>query len=827
MEQKDYRLAAIMYTDIAGFSRMMERDEAGTLELLKYHNDLIKGIVASHHGAVIKTIGDAFLVDFKNTVEAMQTALEIQDKLYARNKEGSGLPLLVRIGVHLGDIYFFENDALGEGINIAARLQSLARPGCVCFSQDVYNLVLNKIEFRAEKLGKVSLKNITKEIHAYEITTPNVEFDPNRDKPRPGYKPGTYIGDEEGGALPVGGIASSSAPYSSLAQAQPPRPTGASAAGASASPEPPAAPAAKAPAAPADADRSYTEEGSRNVLAEIRRAILQDIKAEGRRLSVDEALERYASYGVEAREVIATMADQGMLTRVPKNRAAGPGGASSLPSFIAGFGRDSAGRFDSEALKTGIQSAVGSIVDEIQHAVERNASPEERERWRERLDRQRERWERRAERHAVRDEVSRQSDDLETGRWDRELQDKDEWKAGPEELSRDFESYRNRLAAKCRRQRAGLAGNLLSYLAVNAGLWFLNITQGDGFLWAAIVSAAWGIGVVSSIVAAKRAGAKLREIESMPELDAAQLADYKKLNRVKDSLVQHGASTLMVPLLLGVINFLTGPTFLWFLIPTAAMLIGFISHLAAYGVTKPRLERKILDSLGIKGGWKSLFKQGRARREEAAGLGPYAAQYREAEAAKIAIAAQLRTGSAAQGGLADEDLGPTLDQYLGQVRLLAQSANDVDRLVEAIPMVDLRSDKEALVAKEAAASSESLKAEYRKSIDEIDKQERSYQELREQSEVLRLRLGSSVNQLKQMRLDIARIQASPGAEGSGTLESLKMRTAELSSYLDDLRSGYDEGSKDPFAELERAERERLEAERKAKGEIEGPKDGGA
>jgi class 3 adenylate cyclase len=822
MEQKDYRLAAIMYTDIAGFSRMMENDEAGTLELLRYHNDLIKGIVASHHGTVIKTIGDAFLVDFKNTVEALQSALEIQDKLYAHNKENPGLPLLVRIGVHLGDIYFFESDALGEGINIAARLQSLARPGCVCFSQDVYNLVLNKIEFRAEKLGKVSLKNITKEIHAYEITTPNVEFDANRDKPRPGYKPGSYLGEEEDGVLPVGGIASSAAPYSSRAQAQAPR--------APAAPEPPpaaSAPAAAKPAA-ADADRSYTEEGSRSILAEIRRSILEDIKAEGRRLSVDEALERYAAYGVEAREVIATMADQGILTRVPKSRPTGPGGSSSLPSFIAGFGRDASGRFDSEALKTGIQSAVGGIVDEIQRSVERNMSTADRERYREKWDRQRDRWERRAERHAIKDEVRRQSDELETGRWDRELQDKDEWKSGPEELSRDFLSYRDRLAARCRKQRAGLAGNLLSFLAVNAGLWFLNITQGGGFLWAAIVSAAWGIGVVSSVVSAKRAGAKLREIEAMPELDPGQLADYKKLNRVKDSMVQHGASTLMVPVLLAVINILTGPSFLWFLIPTAAMIIGFISHVAAYSVTKPRLERKILDSLGIKGGWKNIFKQGRARREDAAGLGPYASLYREAEAAKDAIAAQLKSGTAATSGLADEDLGQTLDQYLGQVRLIAQSASDVDRLVEAIPMVDLRADKEALVAKETAASSESLKAEYRKSIEEIDKQERSYQELKEQSEVLRLRLGSSVNQLKQMRLDIARIQATPGADGSGGLESLKIRTAELSRYLDDLRSSYDESAKDPFAELERAERERLAAaEKMAKGELEGPKDGGA
>jgi hypothetical protein len=114
----------------------------------------------------------------------------------------------------------------------------------------------------------------------------------------------------------------------------------------------------------------------------------------------------------------------------------------------------------------------------------------------------------------------------------------------------------------------------------------------------------------------------------------------------------------------------------------------------------------------------------------------------------------------------------------------------------------------------------SLKGEYGKSIEEIDKQERSYKELKEQSEVVRLRLGSSVNQLKQMRLDIARVQASPGTEGAAGIEALRRRTDELSHYLEDLRSGYAESRDDPFAELERQERERLAA---AKGEIEAPK----
>jgi class 3 adenylate cyclase len=781
MEQKDYRLAAIMYTDIAGFSRMMERDEAGTLELLKYHNELIAGIVERHHGSVIKTIGDALLVDFKNTVEALQSAMEVQDKLYAHNRENPGLPLLVRIGVHLGDIYFFENDALGEGINIAARLQSLARPGCICFSQDVYNLVLNKIEFRAEKLGKVSLKNITKEIHAYEITTPNVELDPNRDKPRPGYKPGSYLDDDDADAeIPVGGTASSVGPRSAIDAKAPP-------AQASAAPRP--APSA-APASAEGAERSYSEEGSRNLLAEIRRAILQDIKGMGRRMTVDEARSRYSFYGVEADEVIAAMADQGLL--VKKDREPDAPHAPPLPPFIAGFGRNAAGEFDPNALKSNIEAAVHGIVNEIERSVERNAGIEGRGPG---YGRHEERYRERAERY--RDRAMRMRERYESG-----AESRREGSPG------GFEAYRRRLEDDARKQRGGLIGNLASYLAVNGFLWFINISTSASFLWAAIVSAGWGIGVVSTIVGARRAGEKLREIDAMPELDDAQVADYRKLHRIKDSMLQHGATTVMVPFLLAVINFLTGPGFLWFLIPTAAMLVGFLSHLASYSATKPRLERKLLDSLGIKGGWRNIFRQGRARREEASGLGPYADLYHEAEAAKEAIAAQLASG---QAGPVDADLAPSLDQYLAQVRLLAQSANDIDRLVEGIPMADLSKDKAALLAKEATASG-SLKAEYRKSIDEIDKQDLSYKELKEQSEVVRLRLGSSVNQLKQMRLDIARLQAAPGAEGAAGIDRLRRRTDELSRYLEDLRSGYAETSgarADPFAELERAEREAL------------------
>ena len=542
-------------------------------------------------------------------------------------------------------------------------------------------------------------------------------------------------------------------------------------------------------------------------------------------MTVDEAREKYGFYGVEAAEVIAAMAEQGILARPPR----GPG-APRPPSPPAGPGFGVFGDkimiggkvLEAGDIGRGIEAAVHGIVGEIERSVEEGKAREaaRRDGYLSGYDRHASREARREARHAMRDAIRSELSGGGTGKWDRKLMDDEQWKPGAEELSRDFQAYREGLAARDAKRRAGLVGNVISFLAVNGFLWFLNLTTSPGFLWAAIVSGAWGIGVVSSIVAARRSREKVREADAMPDLDTEQLGLYKKLNRMKDSLVQHGASTLTVPFLLALINFLTGPAFLWFLIPTAAMVLGYLSHVAAYGASKPRLERRLLDSLGVKGGWRDLFRGAKARREETSSLGPYAAAYRDAEAARNAIAAQVASG---QAGPVDAELLPSLDQYLGQVRLLAQSANEIDRIVEAIPMGDLEKDKAALSARRDAAASDSLKAEYAKSIDEIERQERSYRELGEQSEVLKLRLGSSVNQLKQMRLDMARVQASPGAEGAAGIESIRRRTDELSRYLEDLRAGYDESRRDPFAELEEAER-KMQAEAKAlpPSDAEGP-----
>jgi len=132
------KLAAIMFTDMVGFSRQMGADEARMLRLLDVHNQLIQQAVAAHHGTVIKTVGDAFLVDFPSIVHAVQCAQQIQAQFKAHNAEKeTDEQIHVRIGIHSGDIVQQGGDVFGDGVNIASRLQELAVPDTVCISDVV------------------------------------------------------------------------------------------------------------------------------------------------------------------------------------------------------------------------------------------------------------------------------------------------------------------------------------------------------------------------------------------------------------------------------------------------------------------------------------------------------------------------------------------------------------------------------------------------------------------------------------------------------------------------------------------------------------------
>jgi TolB-like protein/class 3 adenylate cyclase/tetratricopeptide (TPR) repeat protein len=165
------RLAAIMFTDMVGFSRQMGSDEARMLRLLDVHNQIIQQAVTEHHGHVIKTVGDAFLVDFPSVVQAVQCARHLQAQFRTHNHgKESAEQIHVRIGIHLGDVVQRDGDVFGDGVNIASRLQALAEPDTVCISQMVYQEVSKKLDLGSVvSLGKPRLKNIAERFPIYAL----------------------------------------------------------------------------------------------------------------------------------------------------------------------------------------------------------------------------------------------------------------------------------------------------------------------------------------------------------------------------------------------------------------------------------------------------------------------------------------------------------------------------------------------------------------------------------------------------------------------------------------------------------------------------------
>jgi len=164
-------LAAIMFTDIVGFSRQMGADEAHMLRLLDIHNQIIRHAVSEHHGTVIKTVGDAFLVDFPSVVHAVQCAQQVQTQFRAYNADkATNEHLHVRIGIHSGDIVLRDGDVFGDGVNIASRLQAVAEPDTICISDVVYRDVAKKLALgTVVALGRPKLKNIAERFAVYAL----------------------------------------------------------------------------------------------------------------------------------------------------------------------------------------------------------------------------------------------------------------------------------------------------------------------------------------------------------------------------------------------------------------------------------------------------------------------------------------------------------------------------------------------------------------------------------------------------------------------------------------------------------------------------------
>ena len=164
------RLATILCADVAGYSSLMGINEERTVQVFRGHRDIFESLVNLHRGRIFNTAGDALLAEFNSAVEAVRCATEIQAALGTRNEHlAPEEKMLFRIGINLGDVIVQDGDLLGDGVNVAARIQTSAKPGGICISGSVYDQIQNKLSLGFKLLGEQTYKNIAKPVRTYII----------------------------------------------------------------------------------------------------------------------------------------------------------------------------------------------------------------------------------------------------------------------------------------------------------------------------------------------------------------------------------------------------------------------------------------------------------------------------------------------------------------------------------------------------------------------------------------------------------------------------------------------------------------------------------
>jgi class 3 adenylate cyclase len=191
------RLAAILAADVVGYSRLMGEDEAGTAKVVRERREAAAQIVHTFGGRLVKTTGDGVLLEFPSVVAAVESAILIQKMMAERNEAVPEAKLILyRVGINLGDILIDGEDILGDGVNVAARLEGICDPGAICLSEDAYRQARGRIEAEFVDLGEQSLKNIAHPVRAYVLTPAAIAG-------RQGGERGPGRGDTRGGRAQI------------------------------------------------------------------------------------------------------------------------------------------------------------------------------------------------------------------------------------------------------------------------------------------------------------------------------------------------------------------------------------------------------------------------------------------------------------------------------------------------------------------------------------------------------------------------------------------------------------------------------------------------
>ncbi|MCE5257134.1 MAG: 2TM domain-containing protein [Spirochaetaceae bacterium] len=365
-----------------------------------------------------------------------------------------------------------------------------------------------------------------------------------------------------------------------------------------------------------------------------------------------------------------------------------------------------------------------------------------------------------------------------------------------------FRKYKNELTEKHDKKKKGLPGEIISFLTVNAVLWFVNTRYTAGIPWASFVSVLWGLGILESLSSLRLSSRQIKEIEAVGTLGEEQTKELKTINDERLAIRKSVFGTLNFAAIMTCIASFTIPWSPWLAIPVGISAISTVTKLITFVATNPRKRQKFLQQAkdhpapldtGISDDFGS---------SETKNLG----RYRDLYADAIDSAADIENALQKSDPALATEIRPDLQKCVNQVLLLAKSANELDSIIADIPMDALRKDKANLIAKRDQAQSP-LRLEYEESIAEIEKQEASFKSLQDQKEIINLRLRSSVNQLNQLKLDLAKariLSSETGkAEGETALKAVQQRVEELARNVEDFSQGLREATRDPFDDLEK------------------------
>lgn len=358
-------------------------------------------------------------------------------------------------------------------------------------------------------------------------------------------------------------------------------------------------------------------------------------------------------------------------------------------------------------------------------------------------------------------------------------------------------SYQKHVEENVARQRTSFRSHLGSFLGVNGMLVLIWGLTGAGFPWFLIPLFGWGIGLSSHYASLKSAEQEYRNLGILGRVRRNVANIYRKLAKNRRAWTGHLVSTVATSALLLVINGITWSGFPWALIPIAAMGIGIFSHYPTFRSKERRylkqLAEEAVDITRLERGMTFLarsFAIPTLGNRRAPGSGMDSSESREsaeAESLRDSIVRQLKNSE--QPALGD-DFRTALDGFVRQVKELTVTRREIEKIIGEIPREALLRDMEELKRKRDRSESDRMRAEYERSIEELERQERSYRSLKEDAEMITLRINSAMNALRQINIDLLRMR-SRGGEGD-TAETLRRRSEELSRYIDDLHAAYDE-----------------------------------